>query len=184
MDNIHTQSAKIKQFEKRKIFLPQNAVFVPIDFNKESIGKILKINGFDNNKPALFILEGIIMYLSKDAVYKLFKEISNITKNGSKIVFDYIHESVLRKENRHYGEKSIYKTVNLVSESWTFGFVYEKVEEFLKSQNFSLIENLKPEDLENKYFTEKNGNRISRINGTHSVAFALKNRIGRCYVGR
>ena len=174
LDTIYTQTEKIAQFQKRKIAVPSNVVLIPINFNNESINEKLEEHGFVRNKNSLFILEGIIMYLDERAVSSLFTQLHELSKSGSKVVFDYIHASVLRKENKYYGEKNIYKKVNTVKESWTFGLENGEVNEFLRKHHFTLIENLSAEDLEKRYFTDHEGNRLARINGTHCLAYAAK----------
>ena len=174
LDTIYTQAEKIEQFRRRNIAITDNVIFVPIDFNNESLQEKLVTCGFNRNKESLFILEGIIMYLDKAAVSKLFTALYELSKSGSKVVFDYIYASVLRRENKYYGEKNIYRKVNIVNESWTFGLEDGEVEEYLKQFGFTLMENMNAEDLEKKYFTDTEGNRLARINGTHCVAYAVR----------
>ncbi len=174
LDTIYTQSEKITQLQKRKISIPGNVVFVPIDFNNESIQERLQESGFDREKRTLFILEGIIMYLTEDAVCSLFTELYGLSAPGSKVVFDYVLASVLRKENRYYGEQNIYRKVETVNESWTFGLENGEVREFVGRFGFELVENMNVEDLEKRYFTDQKGNLVARINGTHCVAYAFK----------
>jgi len=59
------------------------------------------------------------MYLSQEALDDTFRFIADVSGRGSLIVFDYIHAGVLRRENKYYGEKDIYKTVAKVGEEWT-----------------------------------------------------------------
>ena len=174
LDSLHTQREKIQQLKKRKIFIPANTIFIPIDFNVDSINEKLKSNGFNQNKVSLFIMEGLIMYLNENAVDELFKLINKITAPGSIVIFDYIYTSVLRKENIYYGEKSIYEKVNSVNESWLFGIEKGGIKTFLKKYNLKLIDNLDSEELEKKFFKNKSGNIITRINGTHCIVQAKK----------
>lgn len=172
LDAVFTQSEKIVQFRKRKISVPDNVIFVPINFNNESIREKLEQSGFDKKKESLFILEGIIMYLDENAVSTLFSEIHDLSVPGSRLVFDYIHASVLRRENRYYGESNIYNKVNSVNERWTFGLEEGEIGGFLDGFNFGLVENNDAEDLEKRYFTDASGGRTARINGTHCIALA------------
>jgi methyltransferase (TIGR00027 family) len=170
LDSHHTQEAKIKQFKQRGIPLPGKTVYIPIDFNIDSMSdKILK-NGFDPDKKTLFLLEGLLMYLETGAVNELFTLLSKLSSPGSSVIFDYIYASVLRRENIYYGEKSIYNKVNSVKESWQFGIEKGEIGNFVNQFNFNLIENLTPHDLEKLYFTDTNGNCLGRVNGTHCIA--------------
>ncbi|MBN1410362.1 MAG: SAM-dependent methyltransferase [Spirochaetales bacterium] len=174
LDTDYTLQAKIGQFKKRKILLPENTVYIPVDFNIDSPPEKLLENGFKPDKRSLLILEGIIMYLTEKAVDELFGVIDRLTSTGSRIVFDYIHAAVLKRENLYYGESSIYKTVSNAGEGWRFGFEKSNVSSFLEKYNLKLIRNLDSEDLEKLYFKDENNNIIAKINGTHCIALVGK----------
>ncbi|MBN2534417.1 MAG: SAM-dependent methyltransferase [Spirochaetales bacterium] len=174
LDSPHTQTEKIMQFKKRNISLPGNTVYIPMDFNVDSITEKLVSNGFKPGKITLFLMEGIIMYLSKEAVDTLFKTIYQLASSGSRMIFDYIYASVLRKENIYYGEKNIYEKVNGVQESWLSGIEKEEIKSFLQKYNLELIQNMDSTDLEKMFFCDDNDNIIARINGTHCIAYAGK----------
>ncbi|MBN2519784.1 MAG: class I SAM-dependent methyltransferase, partial [Bacteroidales bacterium] len=166
--------AKINQFKKRKVKSPDNLVYIPIDFNKETIENKLDEYGFLKNKKCLFILEGLIMYLDEQSVNNTFRIINEYAGNGSLLVFDYVYASVLRKENLYYGEKSIHKTVLNASEPWTFGIEKGEIENFLLKKGFKLVEHFNSEELEKKYFKNNSGKIVGRINGTHCLVLAGK----------
>ena len=174
LDTLYTQTAKINQFKKRGISIPENTILISIDFNVDSLSEKLESNGFKRNKTTLFIMEGIIQYLNKEAVDELFKLLYELAEPESKVVFDYIYASVLRKENIYYGEKDIYKKVNSVQEPWLFGIEKGGMEAFVKNYNFSLIQNLDSEDLEKMFFRDEQGQIIGKINGTHCIAYIKK----------
>jgi len=174
LDTHHTQTAKIEQFKKRNISIPKNTIFIPIDFHVDSVSEKLELNGFNRKKTTLFIMEGIIQYLNKEAVDELFKLIYELAVPGSRAVFDYIYASVLRRENIYYGEKDIYGKVNSVQEPWLFGIEKGGMEAFLKNYNFRLIQNLDSEDLEKMFFRDKYGHVVAKINGTHCIAYVKK----------
>ena len=174
LDTLYTQTAKINQFKKRGISIPENTILISIDFNVDSVSEKLESNGFKRNKTTLFIMEGIIQYLNKEAVDELFKLLYELAEPESKVVFDYIYASVLRKENIYYGEKDIYKKVNSVQEPWLFGIEKGGMEAFVKNYNFSLIQNLDSEDLEKMFFRDEQGQIIGKINGTHCIAYIKK----------
>ena len=169
-----TQNAKINQLRKRNIKIPSNIVFMPVDFNRENLEDKLSEAGFQKNKKSLFILEGLVMYLTVDAVCSTFNVIQNYSGENSRIVFDYIYSSVLREENLYYGEKEIFNTVKKAGEGWSFGIEKGEIKNFLKKYDFSVIEHLNSEKMEKKYFEDDKGDIIGRINGTHCIVYANK----------
>ncbi len=174
LDTPYTQAAKIEQFKKKNIPIPKNTIFIPIDFHVDSVSEKLESSGFNRNKTTLFIMEGIIQYLTKEAVDELFKLIYELAVPESRVVFDYIHASVLRRENIYYGEKNIYGKVNSAREPWLFGIEEGETEAFLKNYNFQLVQNLNSEDLEKMFFRDETGNIIAKMNGTHCIAYVKK----------
>jgi methyltransferase (TIGR00027 family) len=174
LDVPTTQTAKIKQFKKRGISYSSNIVYIPIDFNKETIEEKLKKYGFKPEKKTLFILEGLLMYLTQDAVDETFRLINIWSGQNSEVIFDYVFSSVVRGENLYYGEKEAYQTVKKASETWTFGIEKGHITSFLKERGMELIAHFNASDLEKKYFTDEKGNTIGKINGTHCIVHASK----------
>jgi O-methyltransferase involved in polyketide biosynthesis len=76
-----------------------NPVFVPIDFDRESLRARLDASGFHKDQRSLFILEGLLMYLQPESVEATFRAIQDYGAKNSWVAFDYVHASVLRNEN-------------------------------------------------------------------------------------
>lgn len=168
MDAEITQKAKIDQFKRRKISIPEKCKFIPINFNLEKIEDKLNQSTFKLNKKTLFILEGLLMYLNEEAVNENFRVIKIFAGKGSWIVCDFIYKSVLKKENIHYGEKDIYEQVNKVGEAWKFGIEKQNIKSFFSNKGFSIKEIVHPELLKKKYF---NNNNSYKINETHCITW-------------
>jgi len=169
-----TQNAKISQLKKRQIKIHPGITFIPVDFNKESLRDKLLDYGFKNNQKTLFLLEGLLMYLSAESVDSTFQIIDEFSAKKSEIVFDSIYLSVLRKENLYYGEEDVYNYVSKVGEGWTFGIEKNHIETFLNKYHFSLMQFLDSDKLEEKYFTDSNNSLVAKINGTHFIVNAIK----------
>jgi len=169
-----TQQAKIGQYQKRHVAVPPNLKFVAIDFDKESLPVKLDEAGFCKPRRSLFILEGLVMYLQPESVHETFQTIRDYAGNGSRVVFDYIYASVLRKEGIYYGETGIEQTVSGAGEQWHFGIEKGQIEQFLARYAMQLIDHKDAKDLEKAYFTDSNGKVIGRINGTHCLVTAEK----------
>lgn len=174
-DINYTTEAKLKQYKKRRIHKPENNIIIPVDFEKEDPRTKLTEYGFGKNKKTLFILEGLIMYLSEDTVRETFEFIHEYSGPDSEVVFDYLNASVLRLENRYYGESDIYRRVTKDNERWLFGIEDGQIDNFLKSLNFDRIEYFDSTALENKYFKVESGKIIAKINGTHCLVLAKEN---------
>jgi len=174
LDAPITQQEKLKAYQSRKLVAPPSLKFVPIDFNKDSLSEKIQQAGFSSGKKTLFILEGVIMYLSKEAVDSTFSFISGVSAAGSWVVFDYIYSGVLRGDNQYYGEKNAASRVAKMGESWTFALEENEVESFLIKYNFQIHDHCRTQELEDRYFRNSKGKIVGKINGTHAIATGIK----------
>ena len=147
-----TQQAKKDRLAEIGVGLPENTVYVGVDFNKEDPEQRLLENGFQYGKRCLFILEGLLMYLDEDAVDETMKLIKRISGPDSKMVFDYIYSSVLRHEEKYYGDEDLHKNVENVGEPWGFGVEEDSIKTFLDEHGFRIIEELNGDTLDKRYF--------------------------------
>jgi methyltransferase (TIGR00027 family) len=172
LDAVTTQQPKIDILRRKKVRLPQELVFASIDFDREDLGEVLSGAGYQAGGTSLFLWEGVTMYLSAQAVDSTLNFIRQHAAPGSRVAFDYIYASVLRRENRYYGEQEIFKRVSRVGEGWTFGLEDGVIETFLAERGFELITHYTPPDLEKRYLTAADGTLHGRVNGTHCIVVA------------
>lgn len=121
-----------------------------------------------------FFPRGIYEYVIARTEYFDAVFIADVSGRGSLIVFDYIHAAVLRRENKYYGEKDIYKTVSNVGEEWTFALEENEVECFLGRYGFSQKDHSGTRELEDRYFRNSKGLIVGKINGTHAIVTGIK----------
>jgi len=172
LDIEKTQRPKVEILNRKKVELPDELVFASIDFNTEDLSDVLINAGYRRDQQSLFLWEGVTMYLNSDAVNSTLSFIQKSSQKGSRVAFDYIFGSVLRQENKFYGEKEIFDTVSQTGEGWTFGLEEGKVEELLTKHGFKMISHYTPSELEERYFRADDGSIIRRINGTHCIVQA------------
>ena len=128
--------------------------------------------GFKRDARSLFILEGVLMYLLPQSVDQTFRTIRELAGAGSEIVFDYIYASVLRHEDKYYGEKGFAETVAKTGEQWRFGIEKGEIRQFLSKYGLELRDHRDASELEEMYFKDSSGRIVGRINGTHCLARA------------
>lgn len=172
LDVATTQEPKIEILHKKRLPLPVNLLFVPIDFDRESLFDVLSIAGFQDGQMSLFLWEGVTMYISAEAVDQTLEFMRKHAACGSRVVFDYLYKSVLRQENHYYGEKEIFDTVARAGEGWTFGLEEGEIEPFLAARGFEVIAHHTPPELEKRYLTTPDGVLLGRVNGTHCIVMA------------
>jgi methyltransferase (TIGR00027 family) len=169
-----TQEAKLGQYQKRKLKIPSNVVFIPIDFDKESLPVKLDEAGFQKGKRNLFVLEGLLMYLQPESVDETFRTIRDFAGKESEVVFDYVYASVLRREELYEGERQIVESVAKAGEGWQFGMERGEVDQFLSTYDLRLCDQSDAGWLEQMYFKDESGKIVGRVNGTHCLVRAVK----------
>lgn len=81
---------KDKQARAAKLSDPiGDVVFVSIDFEKESLDVVLERSGHDSTKPTCWIWEGVVMYLTREAVDATLAAISARSSTGSTLIVNY-----------------------------------------------------------------------------------------------
>ncbi|MBN2386416.1 MAG: SAM-dependent methyltransferase [Anaerolineales bacterium] len=175
LDVATTQQAMRKVLRDKKIPLPADCIFVPIDFERQDIFAVLSEAGYRPGQRSLFLWEGVTMYLSAQAVDNTLEFIHHHAAPGSRVAFDYIYASVLRRENRYFGEQEIFDTIANTGEGWTFGLEEGEIESFLVKRGFDLIAHYTPPQLEKRYLTAEDGRLHGRVNGTHCIVLASVN---------
>jgi methyltransferase (TIGR00027 family) len=95
VDSPATQEDKKQRVIRVFGSLPPNVVYVPVDFEKQSLATRLADAGFRADDPAFFVWEGVTMYLSAEAVDATLDYIARGTAPGSSMIFDYVPASVI-----------------------------------------------------------------------------------------
>jgi methyltransferase (TIGR00027 family) len=174
LDAPITQQQKLKAYRAKKLSVPNTITFVMIDFNKDNLAEKIEQAGFITGMKTLFIMERVTMYLSAEAVDSTFRFISEVSRTGSLIVFDYIHGGVIRGEGPYFGEKDAVKRVARLGEARTFALEEKEVENFLSKYNIRLQDHCRTQDLEDRYFKNSKGVQVGKINGTHAIVTGIK----------
>ncbi len=145
--NVHAFEVDVSQTQAVKRDMLQKAgvdasriTFVPANFEKEEWLARLVDSGFDLSRPALFLWEGVMMYLDRAAVEDTFRKIATSAK-GSVVAFDYFTTEAL-VSNKLYWRYGRYAT-KAAGEPLKFGIdstppSRERLAEFLRSCGLSL----------------------------------------------
>lgn len=116
--------------------------FVPANFETDDWLTGLINAGFNPNQPALFIWEGVVPYLDREAVKDTLRKIAS-NAQGSIVAFDYFTSEVL--ESQALSMRSVRASLNAGGEPLKFGVdstppSRERLAELLKSCGLTLIE--------------------------------------------
>ncbi len=142
---------KRKKIKKILGKLPAHVVYVPIDFDKQSLDAELKKAGYDLTSKTLFISEGVTQYISKEANDSILKYVAQAAL-GSKIVFTYILKSLIEgKDLNNSTKKSMYKWMVKGFKMWIYGLDPAEISDYLSKYSLSLIEDIGREEVQERY---------------------------------
>jgi methyltransferase (TIGR00027 family) len=141
IDTPKTQAIK-RQMLKQAGVDSTGVTFVTADFEKEDWLARLVDAGFDPGSPTLFLWEGVILYLDRDAVESTLRKIASLAR-GSVVAFDYFTTEPLRSQALYwrYGRAM----TRAAGEPITFGVdstppSRERLAELLRSCGLALTE--------------------------------------------
>jgi O-methyltransferase involved in polyketide biosynthesis len=100
VDTPRTQEVKREALKKAGID-SSRVTFVPADFEKEDWLARLTAAGFDPGKRTLFLWEGVIIYLEREAVEDTLRKIAS-TAPGSAVAFDYFTTEALESRRLYW----------------------------------------------------------------------------------
>lgn len=170
VDHPATQQVKIARLKKALGALPSHVVYVPIDFDRETLDGRLAQSGYDPKLKTLFIWEGVAYYLSPDAVDRTLSFVAHSSGPDSSIIFDYTYRSVIEGTIRRGEVRSMRRSRPFTGEALIFGIPEGGIEEFLRARGFDLVENVTGEDLKRMYFTGANARR--QVAPVYAIAIA------------
>jgi methyltransferase (TIGR00027 family) len=145
---IHKKNKKMK-----KIFgsLPDNIVYVPIDFQKQTLGVVLKNAGYNLLSKTLFIWEAVTQYISKEANDSTFKYIGQAAL-GSKLVFSYVIKSFFEGKYNNDGIKKLAKRfLKKNNPVFITGFNPVDMKDYLSKNSLMLIEDIDSIEMQERY---------------------------------
>lgn len=171
VDHPATQSIKIEKITEIFGSLPDHVTYVPMDLELDKFGQQLLESGYNKSLKTLFIMEGLLMYLSPEIVDQILSFVVHNSGKGSAIIFDYIPLSVVDGTCEFEAGQNWRNGVMAVGESFLFGINDGKIQSFLVQRGFKNIRNMNSEDYKKAYFHGKNKDR--KVNSLSLFAYAV-----------
>ena len=159
VDHPATQSDKLAKLQAIFGRAPEHVIYVPIDFNTQTLGGRLLEHGYTPNLKTLFIWQGVTMYLSGEAVDATLAFVVRRSGAGSAIVFDYVYRSTLEGIHKHSEIGGMRRYRFITGEGLTFGIPEGTITAFLRERGFQQAKDVNAEDLKAAYCCGKNGGR-------------------------
>jgi methyltransferase (TIGR00027 family) len=155
LDHSVTQRNKKERMTRALGVLPGNVIYVPIDFNSESLSEKLSAAGYDTRSKSFFIWEGVTMYLDSEAVDDTLAFVAGNAASGSSIVFNYAYAEVGDIAGGDEGAKKWRAFLESLGEPHRFGIEEGKIEEFMSARGFIVLESVSCAELGATCFADR-----------------------------
>ncbi len=172
VDQPQMQAHKRSVLERHGMMPSHTLRFAAATLGKERLCDSLRGVGFDASKRTLFVLEGLSYYLSKEAAYELFEDLSGASTGPYAVVFDYLSAALLRGEGDYYGAAQTIARVAKAGEQFRFGLDDDQVDGFLGRHGLEIESRLMPRELEQRFLTRSDGRCAGQVLGFMRVVVA------------
>jgi len=121
-----------------------NLSLVPIDFTKDTLKDTLtQYKGYDPKLPTIFIVEGVLMYLTPDEIGVLLSSVKELSKKGAHFIFTFVRP---KEEGKHNYGPLLPLYLKIKSEPLNWTSKKDDISTFMLSHGFTLQSVLKSED--------------------------------------
>ncbi len=168
----HPVTSARKQARVREVLQePTNVSYVPTDLALDDLAHKLAAAGLSSGRPVFVLCSGVTMYLNHDALNKLLAWMA-ARPSGSSIAFDYDYESFISGDDSFHGAAKTRQRLADMGEPLTLGLDPHQLNEYLRSRQLTLISNLMPEQLTDRYLRSTKGSIAGIPFGFSAIAHA------------
>jgi methyltransferase (TIGR00027 family) len=163
VDQPFMQAWKRERLSEAGIAPASDVVFVPVDFEVASPFDVLPTVGWDRSTVSVVAWLGVTMYLERDTVLRMLKELGRQAR-GSVVIFDYAIAPTLLGPIERLVFDEFAKRVAASGEPWISSFEPRELREHLLAVGFSEVEDLGPTELNDRYFANRtDGMRVGTL---------------------
>jgi methyltransferase (TIGR00027 family) len=170
VDHPATQAWKHKLLADAAIAIPASLIFVPVDFERESLTLKLRDVGFDESRRGFFSWLGVVSYLSRSALMTTLGYIAALP-GGAEVVFDYTNPPAsIGDPARRAALATVNERVAALGEVVHSEFETQALHGDLRALGFRIIEDLGPAGIATRFFGASSGDAADR--GAHILRAA------------
>ena len=154
VDHPASQAWKLERARDLALPLSDSQVFVPVDFEVESLRDALRTAGFDFGQRALFSWTGVAPYLTAQAIASTLRTTAGAAAD-SEVVFSYrAEESVLDDVGREFVQ--IYAPLAAsLGEPLQPGWPVIEIERLISRSGLKVVDHPARADLQERYFADR-----------------------------
>ena len=121
--------------------MADNIHLLAIDFDHEELGSVLSASGFDRKKPTVIVAEAVIEYITGEGAEALFASVRDMGAPGSRFIFTFL-------DNKSSSFDAVRRHLDEGGETLKFSVIPSKIDHFLDTRGFQLVEMATPESIE------------------------------------
>lgn len=155
---IFEVDAPATQADKRPVverLLPSHRdcqiVWVPCDFEENTLRERLLASGFDPTRASLIIWLGVTPYLTRSGINETFADLAELCAPGSRLIVDYILAGVVDERTRWSSAGRVARMVARRGEPYRSDFTAEALDTLLVAHGFEPREHLAVSALLRRY---------------------------------
>ena len=152
VDHPASQSWKRDRIREMGIEIPENLVFAPVDFERQTLREGLESAGFSFARAAVFSWIGVTMYLTLDAIHATLATISKCLP-GSQVVLSYNQPNRVLDDNAFRVTSTFQPIAAEMGEPFVSFFVQEEIEGLLRNFGFEDIVHFGPQEARTAWFS-------------------------------
>lgn len=145
-DHPASQANKMALLADACIVIPDNLFFLKVDLEHDDLPAVFKQSDLDLNKPLFVSCLGVLIYLTRATISKIFRFIGSLPK-GTEFIF-----TVSSKRTDTWLATTATKVAN-AGEPWISDFDFDMLESQLKESGFREVIFLEPAEAKQRYFT-------------------------------
>lgn len=146
VDHPLTQANKLVRIARAGWNTPENLTFVGVDFSKDDLKQKLLESGFDKDQKTFFSWLGVSYYLSIEEIGSMLKSLSEISAEGSTLLFDYADSGLFLADEKRV--RNMIAMAKAGGEEMKSSFDYLSVDRLLGTYGFLVYEVLTPMDIQ------------------------------------
>lgn len=155
IDQITTQEWKRQRLIELGFGIPLFLHFVPVNFEVgEDWLERLGTSGFDFNKPSVVASTGVSMYLTKEAIMTMLRQVAKLVK-GSTFVMSFMLPIELSDPEIRPGIEHAAAGAKANGTPWLSFFTPEEILALAHKAGFRKVEHISAEALAERYFADR-----------------------------
>jgi O-methyltransferase involved in polyketide biosynthesis len=133
---------------------PPNLVFVPLNFEKQSLIEILRISGYRSDAAGFFSWLGVAPYLTLDAIFDTLRTVASMAP-GTEIIFQYLLPAALLDDECRQIRELFANRGTARGEPLVTFFEPAKLTEQVRKLGFGEVWDLGPDEANARYFANR-----------------------------